>query len=181
MMIKMKNSDIRKELKLKRNALTKEEVFSFSDKVLTNLLTIDFTGFKNFFIYKSFNNEVDTAKIIKHFLSENKVVSHPVIIGDNMLAGIPKSDSVYLSKFKTEEPSDYTEMKGVDVCLLPLLACDKNKNRLGYGKGYYDKFLSVHPCLKIGLAYDFQVVDSIESKPWDVPLDLIITETKIIK
>ena len=177
----MQNFEIRNELKLKRNSLSTEQVLDFSDKVLTNLLTIDFTGFKNFFIYKSFNNEVDTNKIIEHFLSENKVVSHPVIIGDNMLAGIPKSDSINLSKFKTEEPASFDEMKEVDVCLLPLLACDKNKNRLGYGKGYYDKFLSAHPCLKIGLAYDFQVVDSIEQNPWDIPLDLIITETKIIK
>ncbi len=177
----MNNLEIRKKIKLIRNTLSKEEVILLSNKVIDNLKGLDLKGYKNFFIYKSFNNEVDTSRLIAYLLKENKVIAHPVIIGDNMVAGVPSGSEVKLSSFKTEEPSNYIEMKEVDVCFLPLLAFDKNKNRLGYGKGYYDKFLSTHPCLKIGLAYDFQQVESIDSQPWDIPLDIIITESKIIK
>ncbi len=124
---------------------------------------------------------MDTESIIEHFLSENKTLSFPVIKDENMVAGIPIGEDNTKSKFGTKEPKNYTVMDKVDVCFLPLLACDLEFNRLGYGKGYYDKFLKDKECLKIGLCYDFQVVEKIESKPWDVPLDIIITETKIIK
>lgn len=177
----MNNIEIRKTIKEKRNALNKEQVNFLSKQIYNNLLSLDFTNFKNFFIYKSFNNEVDTNEIISHFLSENKVIAHPVIKGDYMVAGIPNGVDTTLSKFKTLEPKNYVEMNEIDVCFLPLLAFDKDKNRLGYGKGYYDKFLSTHPCLKIGLAYSFQMVTEIKPHDFDVPLDIIITENEIIK
>lgn len=177
----MDNFEIRKKIKDMRKALSKEQVLNASEKILKNALTLDFNEYRNFFIYKSFNNEVDTSRLIEHFLSQNKMVAYPVTQGDNMLAGIDKSNEKTFSKFGTEEPTEYIEMEKIDVCFLPLLAFDKNKNRLGYGKGYYDRFLNAHPCLKIGLAYDFQIEEEINIKPWDVPLDIIITETKIIK
>ena len=177
----MDNFEIRKKIKEMRKALSKEQVLNASEKILKNALTLDFSEYKNFFIYKSFNKEVDTSRLIEHFLSQNKMVAYPVIKGENMVAGIAKSDEKAFSQFGTEEPTEYIEMQKIDVCFLPLLAFDKNKNRLGYGKGYYDKFLSANPCLKIGLAYDFQFKETIGVKPWDVPLDIIITETKIIK
>ncbi len=177
----MDNFEIRNKIKSERKALSTKQVNSLSNEIFERVLSLDLNEFKNFFIYKSFNNEVDTNRLIKHFLSENKVVSFPVITGDTMVAGIPKSDSETKSTFNTVEPAFYDIMERVDVCFLPLLACDKNKNRLGYGKGYYDKFLATHPCLKIGLAYDFQVVDGILPSPWDVPLDIIVTNSQIIK
>lgn len=177
----MTNSEIRNNIKKLRNALEKEEVLRLSNAVFNNVLSLELNAYKNFFIYRSFNNEVDTNRLINHFLNENKVISFPVITGENMVAGEPLSDRETLSMFKTVEPSCYEEVKNVDVCFLPLLACDKNKNRLGYGKGYYDRFLASHPCLKIGLAYSFQVVEGIERKPWDIPLDIIVTDTQIIK
>lgn len=176
----MDNSELRKELKLKRNSLSKEEILTLSDKITDNVLSLDLTAYKNVFIYKSFNSEVDTNRLISHFLKENKVVAYPVITGETMVAGTPKTSDITKSKFGTDEPSCYAVMDKVDVCFIPLLACDKNKNRLGYGKGYYDKFLAKNNCLKIGLCYNFQVVEEIENKPWDIPLDIIVTESQII-
>lgn len=177
----MNNIEIRKTIKEKRALLSSEQVLSLSKQILNNVLSLDFSVYKNFFIYKSFNNEVETCEIISHFLSQNKVIAHPVIKGDYMIAGVPTNSETTLSKFKTLEPLNFKEMKEVDVCFLPLLAFDKNKNRLGYGKGYYDKFLSTHPCLKIGLAYSFQRDDEIKTNAFDVPLDIIVTENEIIK
>ena len=177
----MDNSTIRNQMKLKRNLLSNEEVISLSDKITDKVLSVNLINYTNFFIYKSFNGEVDTKRLIEYFLGKNKVVAYPVIVGEDMVAGIPNGKGVKFSKFKTEEPSEYVEMKGVDVCFVPLLAFDNNKNRLGYGKGYYDRFLSAHPCLKIGLAYDFQLTENINVTTLDVPLDIIVTESKIIK
>ena len=177
----MNNNEIRRAIKTLRNALSVSEVQTLSESVTNNVLSLNLGEFKNVFIYRSFKNEVDTNSLIQRFLTENKVVAFPVIQGEFMVAGVPKNNGYSLSKFGTEQPSDYDELDSVDISIIPLLACDNNKNRLGYGKGYYDKFLSVHPCLKIGLCYNFQVVDKIDANVWDVPLDIIVTDKKIIK
>ena len=177
----MDSNDIRKKIKELRKSLPSKTLKELSEKIFEKVKTLDFKDKENIFIYKSFNGEVETESIIEHFLSENKTLSFPVINGENMVAGIPIGEDEIRSKFGTLEPKNHIVMNKVDVCFLPLLACDLEFNRLGYGKGYYDKFLKDKECLKIGLCYDFQVVEKIESKPWDVPLDIIITETKIIK
>ena len=174
-------NEIRSKIKSERSALSSEEVKNLSNAITTNVLSLDLKDFNNVFIYRSFKNEVDTNRLISHFLSQNKKLAYPVIKGDNMVAGAPKTSDESSSKFGTVEPICYEELNEIDICFVPLIACDKNKNRLGFGKGYYDKFLSTHPCLKIGLCYDFQVVDNITAKPWDIPLDIIVTESKIIK
>ncbi|MBQ3235278.1 MAG: 5-formyltetrahydrofolate cyclo-ligase [Clostridia bacterium] len=171
----------RNKIKNLRKALTNSEVTALSNAVIDAVLTLDFSKANNLFIYRSFNGEVDTNRLISYFLSNNKTVAYPVIKGDIMVAGIPNSNDFSPSKFGTEEPTKYLEMNKVDVCFLPLLLCDKQKNRVGYGKGFYDKFLSTHPCLKIGLGYDFQLVESLTPNPWDIPLDIIITDKQIIK
>ena len=93
----------------------------------------------------------------------------------------PLSNNFIKDKFGVLVPKEYEIISDVDVAFIPLIACDKNKNRIGFGKGYYDKFLSGKNILKIGLAYDFQIVDHIPSNSWDVKLDLIITDKQIIK
>lgn len=98
-----------------------------------------------------------------------------------MIAAKPCGKEIKLSKFGREEPKNYIEIKNIEVCFLPLIACDLSFNRLGYGKGFYDRFLSGRNCLKIGLCYDFQVVEKVNKNSWDIPLDIIVTETKIIK
>lgn len=177
----MQNQEIRKRIKELRKSLSKSQILVDSQKIFENFLTLNLTKEKNFFIYKSFNGEVDTSLLIATLLGEKKTLAFPVIQGENMVAGIPASKEQKVSKFGTEEPKDYIPMDKVDVCVLPLLACDLSFNRLGYGKGYYDKFLKGKDCLKIGLCYDFQVVENIIAKEWDIPLDIIITPTKIIK
>jgi 5-formyltetrahydrofolate cyclo-ligase len=175
-------NDLRKTAKVKRELLTKDEVSSLSNAVFNNLKTLDFLWEKsNFFVYNSFRNEVETSKIISHLLSLNKTVAHPITIESNMVAGIPLTSEFVSDKFGVSTPKDYAVLDSVDVAIIPLLLCDKNKNRLGYGKGFYDRFLSTHPCLKVGVCYDFQVLENLTPNPWDIPLDIIVTPTKIIK
>jgi len=67
------------------------------------------------------------------------------------------------------------------ICIIPLLAIDEKGNRIGFGKGYYDKFLEDKKCIKIGICYDFQIIKGIPCEPHDIPLDLIISEKRTIK
>ena len=98
-----------------------------------------------------------------------------------MLAGVPKTSEFISDSFGVLTPKDYAVLEAIDVAIIPLLLCDKRKNRVGYGKGFYDRFLLKHPCLKIGVCYDFQVLENLTPNPWDIPLDIIVTPTKIIK
>ena len=70
----------------------------------------------------------------------------------------------------------------IDVVIVPGCAFDLHRNRMGYGAGYYDRFLKLisDNCLKVGVAFDFQVMDEIPCDELDIPMDIIITEDKII-
>ena len=177
----MNVNNIRTKIKLQRQNLNLSEVESLSAAVFNNFLKLDFILEKqNFFIYNAIKNEVDTSLIISKLKSLNKTVAYPVTIGSEMVAGINNSDNFSLGNFNVLEPSSYTIMKKVDVAIIPLVACDENKNRIGYGKGYYDKFLKDNDIVKIGLCYDFQITSTITPNEWDVPLDYIVTPTRII-
>ena len=174
-------NNLRTTIKNKRNALSKEKVAVLSKEITKKFFTLDFVkDKKNFFVYNSIKNEVDTSYIINTLKSAEKTIAYPITIGNEMVAGIPTVDEWEVGGFNVKIPTKYTVTTEIDVAVIPLLICDENKNRVGYGKGYYDKFLSKNDCIKVGICYDFQVVESITPNEWDVPLDYIITPTKII-
>ncbi len=175
-------NNLRNKIKSLRQSLSENEVNDLSNKILNNLFSLDvFSNNQNFFVYKSFKNEVSTKKLIDFLIAKNKTVAFPVTDALIMSAGIPQTTAQIKSQFGVYEPKEFLVMEKVDVCFVPLVLADTNKNRVGFGKGYYDRFLSNNPCLKIGLAYDFQIVDCITPNPWDIPLDIIVTESRIIR
>ena len=71
------------------------------------------------------------------------------------------------------------EKADIDIVIVPGVAFDKKYNRMGYGKGYYDRFLKDMTALKIGVCHSFQLVDEIPSEPHDIKMDMIVTEREI--
>lgn len=178
----MTNADIRAEMKKKRSSMPTAEVEVYSDMIFNKIKLLDFIFERQkFLIYKDFKNEVKTKKIIDFLIKLGKTVAHPITIGENMLAAIPTGKGTERDSFGIEIPKIYEIMTLPEVIFVPLLACDVNKNRLGFGKGYYDRYMSEKSTLKIGLCYDFQVVNGISVNSWDVPLDIIVTEKRIIR
>ena len=177
----MNLNETRKIIKEKRNALNKSQIEKFSKSVYEKFIALDFIKENDsFFVYNSIKNEVDTQYIIDRLKNLKKTISYPLTIGGEMVAVIPTNDEWRIGDFGIKIPKKYKTTNSVDVAVIPLLACDKNLNRIGYGKGYYDKFLKENPCIKIGVCYDFQVIENITPNEWDIPLDYIITPTKII-
>ncbi len=178
--IKETKKEIRKEMLKKRDALQKGYVKKQSEKVFKLLKTINaFLNAESFFIYVDFRNEIKTDKII-NFL-KNKLVLLPKIDGEEMYA-VKKEEETKLNKYGILEPKSSNAYTGkIDVCIIPLVACSKKGDRIGFGKGYYDKFLKSTNSLKIGLAYSWQVLDNFESEPFDEKLDIIVTEKEIIE
>ncbi len=94
-----------------------------------------------------------------------------------------EKSNIELSKPSEDNKKLSSKLPYRNLMLLPGLAFDPNGNRIGYGAGYYDKYLSSHPkeeFYKIALAYDFQVIDKIEADEYDIKVDMIITPTRII-
>lgn len=178
----MTNTDIRCEMKKKRSSLSSSEVEASSKLIFEKIKTLDFIFDKqNFLIYKDFKNEVKTDKIISYLRLLNKTVAHPITTGENMIAAVPIGEGGARDAFGIEIPRNYSVMEAPEVIFVPLVACDENKNRLGFGKGFYDRYMSGRQVLKIGLCYDFQIVEAVSANEWDVPLDMIITEKRLIR
>ncbi len=136
-------------------------------------------------IYYSHNFEVDTINIIKYLLRKKYEVYLPKIVDDKnkimKFVKINTIDFAYETKFNIKQPIDdkYIDPLLLDVIFVPLVSFDKRKNRLGYGYGYYDRFLKLTYAKKIGLAFQIQKHYHISNNEYDISLDLVITENGV--
>ena len=163
---------------LKRN-LTEEEREYFSDILSGKFLALeDYRKADTLYVYLSANQEVRTDKIIRQAWADGKRVAAPQVRGREMdFCLIDSLESMTTGAYGIPEPGS----EAVPVCddnalvLMPGLAFDRNGRRLGYGGGYYDRYLSRHPGHRlVALCYDFQVLDSIPVTESDIPVDLLI-------
>ncbi len=91
--------------------------------------------------------------------------------------------SLRLGAFQIEEPQgdDVRDISSIELIVVPGVAYDRCGNRVGRGKGFYDRLLASTHATKVGVGYDFQLVDDIDSEPHDVVMDLVVTEHEIIR
>lgn len=134
-------------------------------------------------LYHAVNGEVHLDTLWQSCPLQGKFCYFPALNKDKTLTFLPATPSTPFKKnqYGILEPDVATNLSlplsQLDVLLIPLVAFDKECSRLGMGMGYYDRTLANHPsCLLVGVAYEFQKIDFIESEAWDVPLDLVITQ-----
>ena len=180
----MKNQ-LRDDILEKRNSLPKEEVINKSRNIEEKLFYLDsYKKSRTVMLFVSFNNEVYTHDIIKKSLGKKNVVIPKVMQQEIEPSIIIDFDSLIpAGKFGILEPIDLMKIayKNIDLVLVPGIAFDLEGHRIGYGFGYYDKFLKKVPkAVKIGLCFDFQIVDKIPAEQHDVPVDFIVTEKRVI-
>ncbi len=177
---------IRDSLLRKRDALNDDKVAGDSTAIRQRLLVSDFYRRASCIsCYVSVGNEVGTHDIIDHAVAEGKRVTVPLCRKGRRLVHrqIGSIGDLSPSQFGLLEPTDpdlpKVDPSAIDLILVPGLAFDRSGNRIGFGAGYYDGFLSQTTGLKIALAYDFQILDTVPAEPHDVPLDAIITDSQI--
>ncbi len=181
----MKKSQIRKKfLKLRENKLKK--IKSINHNNIIKLLKKK--GIKGKIVggYYSYNNEIDCIQILKKLEKKNYIISLPKIKKNSQMDFVQWSsnDPLVINKFGIPEPSN-DKIKFPDILLVPLLSFDAKLNRVGYGGGFYDRYIhrikrKKKPLL-VGLAYSFQKVKSIPINKYDKKLDFVVTERKIIE
>ncbi|MBY0754620.1 5-formyltetrahydrofolate cyclo-ligase [Clostridium sardiniense] len=141
---------------------------------------------RGIFIYIGFGSEINTKIIIREALNSGKEVYVPKVIKKDMiLIKIDSLENLVTSSYGILEPigdKSNLDVNKLELIVMPGVAFDKSGNRLGYGGGYYDKFLEQNKieCKKIALSYDFQVLEKLEVEEHDIKVDLIITENQII-
>lgn len=186
----MLKQEIRSSMKELKSGLRKTEIEEFSNRIIDRVIrSAEYRECGRIFSYVSFNQEVMTTGLIQTALKAGKWVAVPKIED-----GIMKF--YYINSLSALRPGvlGISEPYGGEEAVPPLteptliivpgLAFDRNKNRLGYGKGYYDSFFikySGYPLRKIGLAYDFQVLKELPAEIHDIKVDRIITRSGIIQ
>jgi 5-formyltetrahydrofolate cyclo-ligase len=182
---------VRKKILALRQKLSPWEVQEKSLKIFRKLIEReDYNKSSNIMLYMPFRGEVDTMPIICHCLENSKKVIIPI--------AQKESKTLLLSELKAPEkelaPGTYGILEplpqfirpfpkeNLDLILVPAVAFDLKGFRLGYGAGYYDRFLASLPAkvLTIGMAFELQIVEEIPVEATDLPVDYVITENQFI-
>lgn len=165
-----------------------------SDKFVNKKSDIIFNNFKKYLfpflkkgriiIYNSFKKEVKTDKIIAFLKKKKYEIFNPCLINEKIVPCKFFTKKIS-GPFQIKEPAKKIKLKSfnnISAIIIPGIAFDRNGNRLGFGKGYFDKFLSKikKRVLKIGLAYSFQILKRIPSTKNDIKMDIIISDREII-
>ena len=187
-MITADKTFLRSHYKKKRLSLTKQEVDHLSQRVCKQLDKLNIWKLKHYHIFISIlkYNELDTSSIINKLKSEQKIIIVPKI-SNNELVHIAINDETEfgLNEFGIKEPNDGNHfiIENLDIIFIPLLAFDIEGHRVGYGKGYYDRFLKLtkNSTLKIGLSFFDPINKILDIDDNDVKLDYCVTPKQVHK
>lgn len=166
----------------KRMHLSESEISRASEKIMRNLFAEqNFIKCPDVGFYYPHKGEVDTRKMIERSILFGKTVYLPKIIHDEMVfckfAGF---ENLVKGKYEIMEPAESEEGEP-KIIIVPAIAFDLEKHRLGFGKGYYDKWLHKHEALALGVCYQWQLVNKLPKEEHDVQMDKIISENWILE
>ncbi|MDE5871774.1 MAG: 5-formyltetrahydrofolate cyclo-ligase [Muribaculaceae bacterium] len=179
----MEKSEIRRKIKNLRMMLSEMEKASAADEVFAQLeKTAAFMMADNILMYHSLPDELSTIKFLRKW-HDRKRFFLPRVNGVNLDILPYEETRLELGSFHIEEPTgdDVVDVDDIELMIIPAVAFDRKGNRLGRGKGFYDRLLAASRATKIGVGYEFQLLESIPSEPHDVAMDMVITQKTLIK
>lgn len=178
----MTKHEIRDKIKTLRVMLDEAERLAAADSVFERLeQTAAFQLADRILMYHSLPDELETHRFLSKWKGIKKFFL-PRVNGVN-LELLPFDESrLEIGSFHIEEPKgdDTYSVEEIEVIVVPGVAFDRKGHRLGRGKGFYDRLLASAKATKIGIGYEFQLVDELPSESHDIPMDIIITEHSTI-
>lgn len=177
-----KKSDIRTRIKGIKSRITSECRIRFSEQIRYRIEQLpEFRTAKTILLYHALPDEVDTSSFLQSW-DQDKELLLPVVKGEDLIIRNYHAGDLKKGSFGILEPQgkEVTDLSTIDLIIIPGVAFDKRRNRLGRGKGYYDKLLSQTSACKVGICYDCQVIDLLPVEEHDIPMNYIITELGII-
>jgi 5-formyltetrahydrofolate cyclo-ligase len=177
---------VRKILRQKKEAMVPEERLEKSHRICRHLMEIIRDG-ETVMVFTSKEKEVNTKPLIQSLFGKGNPVVVPIIVKDDFslrLSYLRDFSALVPSTFGVPEPIGSeipAAAEDIGTIILPMLGFDRTGGRIGYGAGYYDRFLSKNPGLrKIGIAFACQEVESLPVDENDIQMDVIITEEGIV-
>lgn len=175
----MDKKALRAEIRAKKRAMTAQEIEEKSAALAKAFYeTAEYKNAKTIYGYLPYNQEVRTTQMLAHALADGKQVAVPKVYGDEMKF-ILLSDLSQVAKGYAGIPEPIADgpvaADPTALVLMPGLAFDPDGHRLGYGGGFYDKFLAAepdHPTL--ALCYDFQMLPHLDTESYDIPVDRVL-------
>ena len=173
---------LRKKFISERNNLTNDYRDSSTNTIFATLEEQNFfKSSEKIFIYVGFGSEILTETFIKKLINKKQIFVPKIENGKMNLIRLKSWDDLAPGHFGVLEPtsSDYYEGK-IDLVITPSIVFDKNGYRLGYGKGYYDRYFTENEYrISVGLSYHKLLQDNVPKEEHDIKVDVIITEEKI--
>lgn len=184
----MDKEQLRKIMMFQRNSLSDMDKESMTNAITNHIISQSFFfESNNICIYQAFRNEVDCSYIMEHAYSSNKNVYVPIT--DLKTKTIEFYNVDYNTKWKIgaygiiepENKENLCKLTEKALILIPGLVFDQQKHRIGYGGGYYDKYLALHhQHITCGICYDFQLIDyNIPYEEHDIMLNYVVTDLRI--
>lgn len=175
----MNKQELRQAIRARKRAMTEEDILRRSEILAEKFARSNaYQAAKTIYGYLPYNQEVRTVPMLRRALEEGKRVAVPKVYGDDMKF-IYLDDLSQVAKGYAGIPEPVADgpvaQDETALVLMPGLAFDRAGRRIGYGGGFYDKFLAREPHHPtVALCYDFQVMDRLETEEFDIPVDLVI-------
>ena len=173
----MEKKELRAYIKALKKQHTIEQLLEQSEKILAKLEQHpDFINAEKVMLYSALPDEVQTQTFLEKWHLKKTVIL-PTVVGDDIIPVEYGKDTAFaVGDFNILEPQNEPYKGSFDLIIVPGVAFDRQGNRLGRGKGYYDRFLCQHlEVRRIGICFDFQLVDAIPTEPFDIKMDEVIT------
>ena len=180
--------EIRSRLKKQRSLLGADECRSMSHEIYKRLIALELDReYDNILLYSAIRNEVNTDEYFACLINKAKRIYYPRVCGDEMsFYRVRCLDELNCGSFNINEPDmtdEYTEADGRALMIVPGLGFSDTGYRIGYGKGFYDRYLSSFTkrdtVMAVGVGYDFQLLGNVTFEDeYDVPLDGVITDKR---
>lgn len=176
----MQKKELRKLIRQRKAEHTAKEKAEMSARICRQVLTDPHWAKANtVFLYHALTDEVDTTMLIDAAMHEGKTVLLPVIDGDDLRLKI-HTGATQTGSYSIQEPigEEFTCYKEIALAIVPGMAFDKKGNRLGRGRGFYDRTLpKLAEAYKIGLCFPFQFLESIPSEAYDIKMDAVLYDS----
>ncbi len=174
----MKEELRKKYLEVRKNTSDKSNK---SNIIMNKIINLEeYKTSKIIAIYKNLKSEVETNELIEYSLKNNKIVVLPKVEG-NILKFYKTDNKTFVeSKYGIYEPIDSEEVDNINLYIIPGICFDKYKNRIGFGKGYYDRVKYKKDSIKIGICFENQIYNGkISVNNYDIKMNKIVTEKNI--
>ena len=180
--------EIRSRLKKQRSLMSADECRSMSHEIYKRLIALELDrDYDNILLYSAIRNEVNTDEYFACLINKAKRIYYPRVCGDEMsFYRVRCLDELNCGSFNINEPDmtdEYTKAAGRALMIVPGLGFSYTGYRIGYGKGFYDRYLSSFTkrdtVTAVGVGYDFQLLGNVTFEDeYDVPLDGVITDKR---